>query len=1024
MTARLGTRALALGTAVWALLLISLPRVSGAEHTPGVPGWQQRVHYRLDARYDPRRFEIAGVETLTYWNNAPDTLREIYFHLYFNGYRPGSNLARNDARNGDWTVANLNASRWGGGWIDRAALLGGDSLRIHVDDTIARVPLPRALAPGESLAVCLAFRSIVPDVPTRVGRSGRGVFVAQWYPKVCVYDRFGWHREQHLDNEFYGDFGAFDVRLTLPGSFVVAHTGSLANPEEVLPDSILGRLRAPGDSTVTVWDLSRSSVPTDSIARKAAEAPRTWVMHADSVHEFAWAADEKWIWRRARSNGTEVDVYQHAADLPRWNGIPGEASRMLTALAARFGPYPYPRFSVVVEPIGAGGVENPNIVWISPRYHERGSRRLEAVVAHEMAHNWFYGMIGNNETAQAFLDEGFTSYATTVVMETLYGRWGNMALTGKRRWWTPPSDDSRTQARRRYLEFQARGIEEPIDTHADRFKNPAVYYTSSYEKTETGLWALREMVGGDRFDAALREYFATWRFHHPYAEDFYATFERAAGGSYGWFFGGWFTRTDCVDLRLCGLRSFPLDSGRGGEAVASSVGGADSFRVELWLESRGGIDPPVVVALRDGAGHEARRIVPREPFADAAGSVVYRTTLPFEPKGAELDPDLVLPDVSRRDNRTDPWPRLAWQADTWRPVPMPLDRTLVLWRPDLWYQRENAAQVGAAFDASSIRWERGLKGLAGLGVRHARGFFDLEGRSRSLAADPRSVARGRVYDMDGHRGYSASLQRDLGSRIERGLRWRLNVGIDHDRLLDRDVPRRQAEWSDGGFSNLEAGLNASRAFRRAQMTVWLRVRTDLLTERASYGSALVGATGALSAIPKIPLALRAVYGRARGDAIPPEERFYLAGAGPRGEWGSRWFRSRGSIPAHWVAAEGGGGNVRAFADRRPSGTDLVAFNVETRSSRLVPAWIPVLSRLRVPFLDPRSSVFADLGKTTDHPSDLWTDMSADLGVGIRTRALLRNHLVLRCDVPLFRTPPLPEESRWKLRGVFSIGEAF
>src|SRR5439155_20999891 len=239
-------------SASFAFALLLGPTVARGEHTPGIPGWQQDVHYRMSVSYTPQTFEIAGQETLAYWNLSPDSLTELYFHLYLNAYRPESNLARHDASEEDWRIQNLPAKRRGGEWIEGATILSGDSLRVFVDDTIARIPLPEVLAPGESVIVCLSFRSRIPDVPERMGRSGKGVFAAQWYPKVCVYDRFGWHREQHLGSEFYGDFGSFDVRIALPGNFMLAHTGTLMNPAEVFPDSILLRLAAPGDSAITV----------------------------------------------------------------------------------------------------------------------------------------------------------------------------------------------------------------------------------------------------------------------------------------------------------------------------------------------------------------------------------------------------------------------------------------------------------------------------------------------------------------------------------------------------------------------------------------------------------------------------------------------------------------------------------------------------------------------------------------------------------------------------------------------------
>ena len=213
--------------AVLALALVTgAPAPALAEHTPGVPGWQQDVHYSISASYTPAKFEIAGRETLAYWNLSPDTLSELYFHLYLNAYRPGSHMARHDAYFEDWKIENLPSRRRGSETIDGVTLLRGDPLPVQVDDTIAGIALPSVLAPGESVIVCLAFRSVIPDVPERMGRSGKGIFAAQWFPKVCAYDRFGWHAEQHLGSEFYGDFGAYDVRITLPESFLLAHTGT------------------------------------------------------------------------------------------------------------------------------------------------------------------------------------------------------------------------------------------------------------------------------------------------------------------------------------------------------------------------------------------------------------------------------------------------------------------------------------------------------------------------------------------------------------------------------------------------------------------------------------------------------------------------------------------------------------------------------------------------------------------------------------------------------------------------------
>jgi hypothetical protein len=374
-------------------------------------------------------------------------------------------------------------------------------------------------------------------------------------------------------------------------------------------------------------------------------------------------------------------------------------------------------------------------------------------------------------------------------------------------------------------------------------------------------------------------------------------------------------------------------------------------------------------------------------------------------------------------------------VDSWRASPRPIGKTLVLWRPDVWYQSREDAQVGLALDASTVRWEHALQGLVGIDIRERRmgtagdrepprAFGDVEARMRSLSADPRRVFRARGYDQDGHRGFRLSVSQDLARKVAGGYRSTLTVGADLDRLYDRGDPRRPFEWSKGGFANLEALLTSTRKFHRVQWAGSLRFRSDLLADSISYGSVLATTTADVTVIPKLPLSVRLVAGRVRGAAIPFEERFFLAGAGPRGEWASRWFRSRGTIPTRWNAALGGDGNVRAFADTRPSGTTLIATNAEIRTGRLVPAWVPYLSRLKIPVLEPRTSLFADAGQVTDTGKIGVRDAAADFGVGFRTKPLFRNHLVLRTDLPLWRSPPEPGERPWKLRAVFSVGEAF
>ncbi|HEX2617531.1 MAG TPA: M1 family metallopeptidase, partial [Flavobacteriales bacterium] len=339
-------------------------------------GWQQRIRCALDVDLDVRSHRFTGTEELVYQNNSPDTLRQVYFHLYFNAFKPGSEMdvrSRTikdpDPRVMD-RISKLKPEEVGDLQCTKV-LQDGKPTRLEPLGTILRVSLAKPVLPGKRTTLLIDFNG---QVPLQIRRSGRdnaeGVAfsMTQWYPKVAAYDRHGWHPDPYVGREFYGEWGDFDVHLTLDSSYTVAASGALKNATEV----------GHGYAART--------------KQKRTDGKLTWHFEAPNVHDFAWAADPAYVHTTAQvPNGPLLHFfYKDDPDIQAvWEQLPAYMVKNFTYMATHFGAYPYPHFSFVQG--GDGGMEYPNLTLIT------GKRKLGSLVGtsvHESIHNWYYGMLG------------------------------------------------------------------------------------------------------------------------------------------------------------------------------------------------------------------------------------------------------------------------------------------------------------------------------------------------------------------------------------------------------------------------------------------------------------------------------------------------------------------------------------------------------------------------------------------------------------------------------------------------------
>ena len=363
--------------------------------------WQQAVAYEMDIHLQADRHQYTGTQRLVYTNNSPDTLRQVYYHLYFNAFQPTSMMAERNRHLPDPDrrvvprIFELGPSEVG--WHRVGSLTqDGEAATYRVEDTVLEVDLAEPILPGASTVFEMAWTAQVPLQTRRSGRDSReGIdfSMSQWYPKVAAYDALGWHADPYIGREFYAPFGSFDVRLTLPADYVVGATGVLQNPDTIGH----GYDQPPGLGPMTPGPApgSGGSAP-DSL---------TWHFRAEQVHDFAWGADPDYVHEHLLAEdvpGRDEPVAVHLLYQPdvaaSWERLGERTAEMVRYLSARLGPYAWPQFTVIQG--GDGGMEYPMLTLITGR---RSPGSALGVTAHELGHMWFYGMVATNEADFAWM---------------------------------------------------------------------------------------------------------------------------------------------------------------------------------------------------------------------------------------------------------------------------------------------------------------------------------------------------------------------------------------------------------------------------------------------------------------------------------------------------------------------------------------------------------------------------------------------------------------------------------------------
>ena len=529
------------------------------------PGyWQQDVYYRINAYLNTDSHFIDATLHLTYWNNSPDTLDKVFFHLYQNAFQPGSYYDRyvRDSRikpmYGPYESQKL-------GTVIFQLAVDGKPVNFKIHNTIMEVPLPRKLLPEDSITFTIRFRTYfddkgnlrrrmkmfdvyVKDTSTNEIIKMKHYDAVHWYPRISVYDRkFGWTTDQHLDKEFYGDFGTFEVTINAPECYVIEATGNLLNRPETLPDSLFRQLHISNFITRTAGKYSY--LFGDCSKRK------TWHFYAENVHDFAFTADPTYRIDTARWQNITCVVLVQEPHARYWQNVADFTCQVVSIYYRDFGPYIWHK---VVVADARDGMEYPMLTLcggIEP--HNYG------LIAHEVGHMWFFGHIGNNETYRAFLDEGFTQFLTVWALE----KTGN-----KISWWGSPvqrkfRDPILVRDARIYMGYimdAQRKMDMPLATHSSDFNNAPRHgggYRHVYYKTAAMLQHLRMILGDSLFLKAMQYYYRKWYLCHPYEEDFRKAIIEFTRMDLNFLFDAYMYTTRRFDYSITKLRTKKLNTG-------------------------------------------------------------------------------------------------------------------------------------------------------------------------------------------------------------------------------------------------------------------------------------------------------------------------------------------------------------------------------------------------------------------------------------------------------------------------------
>ncbi len=1021
--------------------------------------WQQDIHYRIKANIDETTDIIEGEEQLTYWNNSPDSLSFVFFHLYQNAFQPGSyldNLQKNNrvkAAYGKYESKGLGTS------VEKITSEEKD-LKTELDNTILKVYLGKPLRSGDSVVFNIKFKSYFDAGSTRRRMKMYGSYGwkhyngVHWYPRICVYDRkFGWETDQHLGREFYGDFGTYDAELTFADYFVMDATGTLLNREEVLPDSLRRKL-----DLKNFADKKPGTPPSVPIA--PGNKRKTWKFHAENVHDFAWTADPTYRIGETLWNGIRCVALAQEPHAMGWQNAAEYTARIIRTYSEDFGMYDYPKMIVADAD---DGMEYPMLTL--DRGNDPGYRFL---LAHEVGHNWFFGMVGSNETYRAALDEGFTQFLSVWALDKLEGPYGttDSALIRSRSSYENSFILERTNRDKHaffpYLYDAISGSDQPLNTHSDYFNGALGQgggYRSVYNKTATMLYNLQYVLGDELFENAMKHYVSKWKFCHPYPEDFRSAIIEYTHADLNWFFDQWFETTKSIDYKISSLKK--------GKAENEYI---------ITFRRKGRMHMPLdfTVFTKDEKAYNfyipntwfekstQAVILPRWIGWDKLNPVYHANVIiPEEIEDVVIDTSRRLADINMLNNSYKPPIRLVFDSKVYNDP----DWTSyeIKARPDLWYNNYDGLKIGFHLNGNYMGYrdifslsawvntglvQRKLEPGVQVNKYDNLSFRIAYNTPLDFLAKNLSVSLS-ARQLDGLQAYTMGLEKQDNSLSNTFyVLLKSMCRPDESSLTYLLYP---GEWEAGKYNNtMTIGIRHRYNYRSGTGDINLSLKSSTIASDYSY-SALVLSAVNNNSLWRLNIRTRLFAQLGTGNSPAPESALFLAGGNPEELSENKFTRSKAFIDNSWLGygpttnhfQMGGGLNLRGYAgylaveetkngDVRNvyRGTSGVSASIEVGLEHL----LSIKPKITASWLAASPYLFADAGtintsKTGEAMALSWIRADAGAGVAITVKKWgplqTAAPFTIRFDVPAFLSSiPSVDDNYIAFRWVVGINRSF
>ena len=586
--------------------------------------WQQNVDYAMEVDVDVKNYQYNGTQKLVYTNNSPDELSRVYYHLFFNAFQPGSemdirlqSIADPDGRMMDQDksrIASLGPEEIG--YLRVSKLTQDNQTVSYVEEgTVLVVELNKPIPAGGKTTFEMTFNG---QIPLQIRRSGRNsnegvaLSMSQWYPKMAEYDFEGGHADPYIAREFHGVWGNFDVKLTLDKKYVVGGTGYLQNAQEIGHG-----YESPGSKVI-----------------KTKGKTLTWHFKAPMVHDFMWAADPEYLHDTLQVDNGPMLHFFYKNDkeiIENWKKLQPKTAEAMQFFNKNIGDYPYEQYSVIQG--GDGGMEYAMSTLITGG---RNFGSLVGVMAHEMAHSWFQHVLASNESKHEWMDEGFTTFISTLCMDQIMNQ---------------NKENPFESSYQGYYNLVASGKEQPQTTHADRYELNFAYGVAAYSKGAIFLSQLGYIIGQDNLMETLRKYYQDFKFKHPTPNDIKRTAEKVSGMELDWYLTDWTQTTNTIDY---GIKAVEAEGQK--TKVSMERLGLMPMPIDILVLYNDGTQETYYAPLRMMYGEKEnpytnlkRTVLPDWPWANTNYDFILDRSL-NNIKAIVLDPSQLMADVNEENN--------------------------------------------------------------------------------------------------------------------------------------------------------------------------------------------------------------------------------------------------------------------------------------------------------------------------------------------------------------------------------------